>query len=464
MPIITKPYSAASISDFSWNSFTRDSINGNYILVVGNEAILNKEFYPKAKGNSLSMIFDLLIEQFNAQLRRSVPESPGVAEFAGLTSFNKLCQSFKDVRNWVLSILDCSDFEAPFDNEFEPSLMNLLATKCFRVVLTTTIDPYLEIAMKKVWGENGFRTISIFDTQNDLAPSELRSGEFNEIMPTLYYVFGKADKDDPQRKFVLSENDAMSTIARWYGDKRPKELLKYITGEGMKLLSVGCRFDDWPFRFFWYVMRGDISKLSSGQVAVEFDDVRDKNLKEYLINQRIKVFDDARQFMKEATQQMQTCNDNQKAKRKQGGIFISYAHEDAYIALPLFNRLVEAGFNVWFDERLNPGDDYNTRITDAINSCKVFVPILSSQVMSDLTKGNDRYYMKEWEVAQSRYDYESNSNSLAKMQVVPILVGRYQLNSTYHQEQVPVCIKSKTAFEASKDTSEELIRTLTLKM
>ena len=162
------------------------------------------------------------------------------------------------------------------------------------------------------------------------------------------------------------------------------------------------------FRFFWFLLRGRVSTEADGQVAVEIKD--DDNLKLYLEHEKVKVFANARHFMQEAVSHITIATDINMLPRQENGVFISYAHEDRYIALPLFERLHAAGINVWLDEeKLEGGSEYEQRIKNAINSCKVFMPILSSQVKSDLESNNmeERWYSKEWEWAQQRYEDET---------------------------------------------------------
>ena len=51
----------------------------------------------------------------------------------------------------------------------------------------------------------------------------------------------------------------------------PSNFLKNIRPKGV--VSLGCKFDDWLFRFFWYILRKDINHIDStlkDAVAVSF--------------------------------------------------------------------------------------------------------------------------------------------------------------------------------------------------
>ncbi len=44
---------------------------------------------------------------------------------------------------------------------------------------------------------------------------------------------------------------------------------------------------------------------------------------------------------------------------KDNFIFVSYSHKDIQEALELIKRLQEHGFNVWFDEGITPGAEWD---------------------------------------------------------------------------------------------------------
>lgn len=455
MPVPTKPNEQRirRDSDFTWEQFAKDCLLNRYVLVVGNEAILNRNVNPEAEGDSLKLLLELTIQEF-ARLN-PIPDN----RLDSCKSFNdlfKLNYSKDAVKEAVLNAIRDNNFYPCFDEEIETTLMRLLETHCFRVVITTAIDPYIEIAMEKVWGREGFDVIQIENAQQSFR--QVTFDEFGVSRPVLCYVFGKADPNHPNSRFVLSENDAMEKISTWFKKYDSNKFLDYV--KNFQLLSVGSKFDDWMFRFFWYLLRGEFGNASGGQqVAVEIKK-DDNRLADYLMREKVKVFPDARLFMQEALEKIKAATDIGLLPRHENGVFISYAHEDSYIALPLFERLHAAGINVWLDEeKLECGAEYEKRIHNAINGCKIYMPILSSQVKDDLVAHTERWYQKEWQWAQGRHDDEVHvsNDGQARFKVVPVVVGDYRFNEAYHQ-QLPMCIKGATAFETAKDHVEHLIR------
>lgn len=459
--------SPMNVGDDWWESFTDNCIRNKYVLLVGSGSVLNRANNIEACGDSLRLLFDCTVKHLREK-KENIRFSNEVKDF------NELSYFIRSIRTHVLETLDSLDFYKQFDEEIEPALWTLLSTRCFRTVLTTTIDPYLEIAMEKVWGKDGFRVLNIYGVENkrDLLRNELAGlNEFNEVQPALYYIFGKADVCKRECRFVLTENDAIDAIRKWFSIERPQNLLRYIQTDGRRVISVGCKFDDWLFRFFWFLLRGSMPNLSlgefgeidlsSGEVAVEFTK-EDTKLVNYLKRQNVKIFPDDRAFMNFATEKIVAAmNTTSLMSRKLGGVFISYAHEDKNYALQLFYTLEKRGLNVWIDEeKLEPSAEYDTRIENAINQCEVFMTILSSQVMRDLQSGSTRYYQKEWKMAQRRYSVEQKLGDIGqKMKVLPLVIGQYQTRSSYHQE-LPDCIKKSSVYEALTQSLDSLFQTI----
>ena len=461
MPVPTKPNEQRirHDNDFTWEQFAKDCLINKYVLVVGSEAILNRDVNPEAEGNSMKLLFDLTLRHKAALDAREGQEEE---EYRYLRSrvknFTELVREYNyhSVREWVLETVRNNDFWPEFDKEIDPSLMELLQTRCFRIVLSTAIGPYLEIAMEKVWGKGNFDVVQIENAQQSF--KQVAFDEFGVTKPTLCYVFGKVNPEKAlsENRFVLSENDAMEKISNWFENQKNNSFLKYV--RNFRILSVGCQFDDWMFRFFWFLLRGRVGTEADGQVAVEIKD--DGKLRHYLETEKVKVFANGRLFMQDATKYINEANDISRLPRQTSGVFLSYAHEDRYLALPLFERLHAAGINVWIDEeKLEGGSEYEQRIHNAINSCRVFMPILSSQVKNDLifNKYESRWYRQEWDFVQSRIDDETSVNGRAFLKIIPIVVGDYHFNEAYHQK-LPPCLIGATAFETAKDNTEHLIK------
>lgn len=432
MPRVSKPTdkSKEKIAEdlpLSWGDFVSDIIKGKYVLLVGSEVILKEEY---GGGDSTVDILGSIIEDLKAE--------DLVGPNFNCTSFTELARktgrSDSKIRELITNALVGKDLNYECNTDaISSELKNLLRTKFFRIVMTTTFDKYLENAMREIWG-NELRVMSIYDEGNafDLDEKEQSSEEF-DVRPTLYYICGRVNNKG--KKFVATENDAIDVVARWFSDKSPTNFLTNIRPKGV--VSLGCKFDDWLFRFLWYILRKDINHIDTSlkdAVAVSFSSESGKKLNDYLRSKNVYTESDARSFINKILINKDQCIKNIAAANSQlGGIFISYAHEDMPIVAQIVDRLNKDGFDVWFDSsKLESGDNYDKRIANAIAKCKIFVPILSPQVKQDLCDGHlDRYYIAtEWALLKQRvHNIDSDAQ---KIHVMPLAISGYDERADYH--------------------------------
>jgi hypothetical protein len=432
MPRVSKPTdkSKERIADdlpLSWGDFVSDIIKGKYVLLVGSEVILKQEF---GGGDSAFDILESIIED----LKTDDLVGPNFTCNSFTELARKTGRSDSKIRELIVKSLvgDNISYECNTD-AVSSELKNLLRTKFFRVVMTTTFDKYLENAMREIWG-NELRVMSIYDEGNafDLDEKEQSSEEF-DVRPTLYYICGKVNNKG--KKFVATENDAIDVVARWFSDKAPTNFLTNIRPKGV--VSLGCKFDDWLFRFFWYILRKDINHIDTSMkdaVAVSFSSESGQKLNEYLRSKNVYTESDARHFINKILENKDQCIKNiAEANSQVGGIFISYAHEDMPIVAQIVERLNKDGFDVWFDSsKLGSGDNYDKRIANAIAKCKIFVPILSPQVKQDLCDGHlDRYYIStEWALIKQRV--QNIEDDTQKIHIMPMAISGYDERADYH--------------------------------
>ena len=58
-------------------------------------------------------------------------------------------------------------------------------------------------------------------------------------------------------------------------------------------------------------------------------------------------------------------------------IFVSYAHKDAATVFPELQALHDAGYRIWFDEGIDPGNEWPEEIANALNRAAKFLVFLS---------------------------------------------------------------------------------------
>lgn len=98
-----------------------------------------------------------------------------------------------------------------------------------------------------------------------------------------------------------------------------------------------------------------------------------------------------------------------------GGVFLSYAREDADAARRIAEALRGFGVEVWFDQsELRGGDQWDARIRGQIKTCALFVPIISATTQAR----DEAYFRLEWKLADDR----SQLMAPGKRFIVPVVI------------------------------------------
>ena len=405
---------------FDTRKFIKDVLNDKYALVIGNEILLDTKLEPSGD-----------VHQY---MLRKVNEGTGKP----YEHYNEIALDKSERINPVRMLVESGDIKFDADS-VSPELRMLLETKLFTTVLTTTTDGYLEAAMRRVWGKK-LRVVNIYDKDSVDELQKARKAcrkdkRYNQ--PTLIYVFGKMDEEDLTKKYIRTEADAILLIEKWMrmDVEANNELLDFIRSK--RLLALGCKYDNWYFRFFWYVLTGTIDSErdeGTGEVAFALNTTEhsDNQLQQFLDRTNICILGDACAFIHKITKALTEDSDEAPLRqqimksRHSGGIFISYCSKDALAACQLFFHLTEKKYDVWLDHsRLYGGDDYEREIADGINAAKVFIAVLSPHIADDLERGDtNHYYQKEWQMA-----HQFNDKT-----IIPLAVNGYDLRADYHQK------------------------------
>lgn len=435
---------------FSMEELAKKCIAGEYVLVVGSSVVLDEKskIGSQCEGDSAKLFVDGAVKKYK---EGSLSE--------------KICKAIKFF-----------DEKGRLKSQYlNPTLKDILKEKCFRTIVTTAYDPYLEIYLDELWKKQ-YKTLNINATEKnsimrDIATVDICSNEFNITIPMLYYAFGKAEYKELSSngsidEFGATDNGKMEIVSRWLGEQAPNNFLTYLSKK--RVLAIGCRLDDWLFRFFWYMLKKDINLLSKGEVVFDYCDEKDLSLKSYLASQKIEVFENAQEFMKNLTcairelkqkdiEDLKNGNNDRLMTLGDKGIFISYAHEDFWVVNKIYKKLVEKGLNVWMDVRLEAGDLYDSRIEAAIKQCQVFIPVLTSTVKLALENGeceNRYFYNKEWAIAENCINELNNIGE--NKDVIPILTDLFNMSGDYSGRLKPF-ITSRDAFDLGKQKIDVLI-------
>lgn len=410
----------------------------NNIYIIGSEAIFAKDApHTQGTGDSAFWMYNMAADAAHiAQEGRPTNEH----DWHMLLRNKAIDRSFF-INNVLGEKYDFEPLAKFIDPDLKDFVENAISYNLIETFFTTAVDRCLEVVLNDICSKQGKELVVYnFKIANDLDEYNRRNPD-KEI--SLVYLFGAMDYDEgwgKNEEFVYSEDDAMKTITDYLripadNKKTSYENIFYRNS----IMAIGCRFEDWKFRFFWYSIRGDISRLADGTVAYSCEDEENDPLYNYLKRKNgLHLVNDSRKFLREMAGIMEGAQflNQMLEKRKQGDIFISYASEDVKIAMQLFEELKARHFNVWIDYYgLQPMDTYTLEIEKAIKSCDIFIPILSSQMKHDIENKNERFYMKEWDMAQA-----------SGRKIAPITVGDYSCRENYHS-----VFRNRAGLDGKKD-------------
>lgn len=395
--------------------------NNEYILIIGSEVILKPSVVPSGDVN------DYILGQVNNRLKGR-----------NYKSFDEVMQHSNNNIDPIRNFVTWDKFQSSMIvDDISEELQGLLRTKLFRIVITTTFDTYLEKLMHEIWPDEDLNVVNVWNDTSlekfyDCLSMYRNVRDYNA--PTLIYAFGRCEKGE-ENFYARRDFDYIQTIEKWLGfDKRENLMMQFILCK--RLLSLGCKFDDWYFRFFWYILRREEVRHCEGDIVIIFDekDRSDKNLENYLKNTRVvtqtKV--NVREFMRQLTN-IFTCVDSSNEYRdevfkyrRRGKIFFSYCHDDKHLARQIFQQLRSYYPNLWFDQdKILGGDNYDDEIKSGIQNAKIFIPLLSPKVAEDLKSQKvDNYYNDEWRMAAVR---QSN------ISIIPLATDGFSQRDGYYK-------------------------------
>jgi len=418
-----------STSHSTFEDLLQEIVKGNVVLVLGHEGILNESI---SKGGNVK---DLMFRHFMNYMRNKVRDF-NVSNKDFDDYFYRLHPDLGELKDDIVNALKPDVFNFDSEEDYSPLLFDLLKRRYFRLVMTTTYDYYVEAMLTKVWGKRP-RIISIYDAKNDIEKSEF--GQM-EMEPTLYYLFGKAEE---KKDFVLIENDAIKVMEKWFCDK-PENLLTYMSNK--TVLALGTKFDDWLFRFFWFILHRDIRALRRGKVAISLNPEKsetDQKLCRYLDNEKIRHNNMAQVIQKILDEYDDVERKYLESHGKQGAdIFISYYSADYEKVKHFFSSLDDylntekLRAEIWFDKNtelqngLKPGDDYRRDIQNAIENCTVFIPVITKNVI-EILENEDGDIMHffidvEWQSAISRKNLKDSRNPII---IIPFVMDGLEITA-----------------------------------
>jgi hypothetical protein len=281
------------------------------------------------------------------------------------------------------------------------TLRDLVTIDAFPLLLTTGLDPLLEIALRAARGVEA--TVCAFTA--DAKEKDLPTG-WRGAPVTTYHLFGTASR--PGTNFAVTEEDTLEGLLafRQYGPNLP-QLMDVLTTS--HLLLVGCQYPDWLARMFLRVARG--KRLGGPREETELISDAEPGAPLTLF---LEQFSSGSQILPVTSAQLiaalaavwqanRPASPAVDAALPTRSIFLSYANEDATAARALSEALRLSGLDVWLDkgampDALQPGESFDLRIREQLTKCELFVPLLSRRAARRV----EGYFRAEWRFAVQR--------------------------------------------------------------
>jgi hypothetical protein len=305
----------------------------------------------------------------------------------------------------ILQILRSAAFPPP-----EP-LRALGGILGFDLFVSVTFDSLLADAINTTRFSGKRGTEQVAYSPNDIRDLAFPREELSR--PVVFHLLGRASSSPD---YAICDDDLLEFLHAMQDKQRQPKLL-FDELRGNHLLILGCTFGDWLARFFLRTARNlELSqKRRRWEWLVDSQVSRDANLVLFLesfsLETRVLPLT-AADFVMEleerwrathtATPQMAEPTDREAGagppRIPAGAIFISYASEDLQAARQLAEGLHAAGLEVWFDKNaLKLGEIWPRAIRHGIESCSVFLPVISRQALSEENRRS--YFWNEWNYA-----------------------------------------------------------------
>lgn len=424
-----------------WRELLDEIDKGNVIPVLGPDLLTEPKVIDPATGR-VENLHQQIISFIAA--RTNVESKPRTFSQLVYDEHYRLAvnSNTKEIYSLITQILDNLEIIDEIDGNPSKMLMDLLGTRKFPFVITTSFTPVVENAMRKIWGD-----VNVMKFTNNPSDSKPECGgdiltDEDLMRPTVYYMYGKYC--DNHEKYVVTDSNMMKFCSAWLkGDGVPKNLYEILKRK--YLLILGNNYSDWLFRFVWYGLRDTTDDMKSDYVVKEMPE---DAFKQFL--ERLETFfqENPAEVIQRIKEDMEARTLKKTAKSYKHDVFISYSRTDSEIATNLYNALKALKLNVWFDNTsIEKAADWEDSITRGIQDSRLFVPILTKNVEKEAIVPHE--YRSEWNIA---------SNLSLKMGgrtfIIPFAENGFDFYSKLTKLPQAFLKKNATWFTSSDDTKE----------
>lgn len=313
--------------------------------------------------------------------------------------------------------------------DIPPSLLELAKITKFNLFVSTTFDNLLEKAINQIRFNGAERTVVIPYSPKNIPRDSLFDEALASERPVIIQLFGHYKNP---LQFALTEGDKVEYMhALQSMEYCPKRIFNEL--HERPLLMLGNKFPDWLSRSFLRMTRRtalddrNVPKQIFADTEINEDPILKFFLQRFTTNTELIENLDPIQFTIELASKWQSgsvdsftdtlqLSENQLSKpMPRNSVFISYSasnpdgsvSKDTKLAIKLKNALEDVGVVAWLDvDQLQGGDEYERKIKQYINTCSIFIPIVSATTNARM----DAFFRNEWSWAIKRLEKFTGAN------------------------------------------------------
>lgn len=243
--------------------------------------------------------------------------------------------------------------------------------------------------------------------------------------PIIYNLFNQFTTTRSKTNVIVADDDILELLHTLTQNKDMLPSLFELMSKS-SLLFIGCNYPDWLLRFFIRVFSQEKVSHRSSRIRTVADILQDKNRALFISNSDLKYFElDGSAFVDRLFNEISNDDERQSWIRKTIGnsfSFISYAAEDREAASNIYEELDDLDCDTYMDiNRLDYGSEITFEIKQAIDNCKIFMPVVS--ITTDNSVNQDRYHKHEW-----KYAIELYVSGKKDFQIIPIFLSQITKN------------------------------------
>lgn len=400
----------------NWYCLIEELEKGNVIPIFGPELLE----IPDGPDGATTLLYDLVARELAARYNFT-----GDVKIAGTWSLHNCVAALlangqmnvDKVRRAAAKTIDTLTATCPI-----PKALQVLASiDAFDLYVSLTCDPLLFRSLRK---EDPAVECVAFGIRSDTNshPLDIPAKSRGKIC---YLLFGSAEN---LLDFAIHEGDVLEYLYRLQSEQT--RAIKNLLGRlrSSNLLFIGCHLPDWVGRSLLRVVNED-PLLSKSKQEFMTDFESDLSLSTFVsrFSPNSLVFPGSpNEFVKDLAKRWEAWRlahprlGDQRAVAKPAPvvdgplIFISYASQNADAARAIAEQLLALGAgDVWLDKKkLRGGDDWSSKLDEAIHSCDYFLPLLSSEA----DERREGVFWEEWVTALEQ------SKRVADTYLLPTLI------------------------------------------